>query len=390
MNDPHSALHAPHSSRPTWAEISLPNLTHNYRTLRKHVEADVQVMAVVKADAYGHGAARCAGALEQAGADWFGVALVEEGIQLRAAGITRPVFLLGGFWRGQADEVIAYGLTPAIFRLDAAEELDARAAAAGCVVSYHLKIDTGMGRLGIQPGEVAQFVERLRQFSHLKLDGLYTHFAEADAPDSEYTNHQLAIFNEALNVLRDQRVTPTYRQACNSPGLHAHREAWGNLVRAGAAMYGLTRDVLAPVPEHFDVRPVMSLHSRIILLKTVPAGTSLGYGRTFTTVRTSRIATIAIGYADGLRRAHSNNGRVIVRSQRGSHFAPIVGRVSMDLTIVDVTDVPGAALGDEVLLIGESDGLQISAEDLAAQIGTISYEIVTGISARVPRVYFRG
>jgi alanine racemase len=387
MNDPHSALCAPQSSRPTWAEISLPNLIHNFRTLRNHVEAGVQVMAVVKADAYGHGAIECARALEAENADWFGVALVEEGISLRRAGIARPIFLLGGFWQGQADEIIAHDLTPAIFRIDAAEELNARAAAAGRIIDFHLKVDTGIGRLGIQPGEVASFVESLKRFFHLRLDGLYSHLAEADSPDTQYTDQQLEKFNSALAIIQQHGFRPTYRQMSNSPGIHAHPGAWGNLVRAGAAMYGLTRDVLTPGLAPFDVRPVMSLHSRIILLKDIPTGTPLGYGRTFTTQRESRIATIAIGYADGLRRAHSNNGRVIALTRQGSHFAPIVGRVSMDLTIVDVTDLPAVALGDEVLLIGASDGLRISAEDLAAQIRTISYEIVTGISARVPRVY---
>ena len=375
------------SARPTWAEISLPHLIHNFRTIRNHVDAGVQVMAVVKADAYGHGAVECARALEAEQADWFGVALVEEGISLRQAGITRPIFLLGGFWQGQADEIIAHDLTPAIFRIDAAAELNARAAAANRVIDFHLKVDTGIGRLGIQPGEVAAFVEALKQFAHLRLDGLYSHFAEADSPDTQYTAQQVEKFNAALAIIHEHGFRPRYRQMSNSPGIHAHPEAWGNLVRAGAAMYGLTRDVLTPTLAPFDVRPALSLHSRIILLKTVPAGTPLGYSRTFTAPRESRIATIAIGYADGLRRAHSNNGRVIVLTQQGSHFAPIVGRVSMDLTIVDVTDVPAVALGDEALLIGESDGLQISAEDLAAQVGTISYEIVTGISARVPRVY---
>jgi alanine racemase len=183
--------------------------------------------------------------------------------------------------------------------------------------------------------------------------------------------------------LRDLGLDPSWRHLANSAGIHAYPQSHGNLARVGAAMYGLTRDVLSARIEPFDVRPVMSLHSRIVMLKTVPAGTPLGYGCAFTTARESLVATLPIGYADGLRRLHSNNGRVLIRGQ----FAPIVGRVSMDLTIIDVTDVPGVELGDEALLIGERNGLGISAEDLAEQIGTISYEIVTGISARVPRMY---
>jgi alanine racemase len=378
-------------TRPAWVEVSLPTLVSNYHTIKHHLGAQVQLMAVVKANAYGHGAVRCARALETAGADWFAVALVEEGIELRRAGITRPIFLLGGFWQGQADEVIAHDLTPSVFREEAAAELNTKARAAGRTISFHLKVDTGVGRLGIQMHEVAAFAESLRQYSHLSFDGLWTHFAEADAADPAFTETQITKYEEALRIVQSLGFSPACQHLANSPGIHSHPHGWRTMARAGAAMYGLRRDVLAPLPAPpqglYAVRPVMSLHSRIILLKTVPAGTSLGYGRTFITQRESRIATIAIGYADGLRRAHSNNGRLIVASQQGSCFAPIVGRISMDLTLLDVTDVPGVALGDEVILLGTSDGLEITAEDVAAQIGTISYEVVTGISARVPRVY---
>ena len=378
-------------TRPTWVEVSLPALVGNYHTIKRHLGAPVQLMAVVKANAYGHGAVQCARALEAAGADWFAVALVEEGIELRQGGITRPIFLLGGFWQGQAEAVIAHDLTPSIFRPDAAAELNTQARAAGRTISFHLKVDTGVGRLGIQVHEVAAFAESLRQYSHLTFDGLWTHFAEADAADPAFTETQIAKYEEALRIVQSYGFNPACQHLANSPGIHSYPHGWRTMARAGAAMYGLRRDVLAPSPAPplglFAVRPVMSLHSRIILLKTVTEGTPLGYGRTYTTQRESRIATIAIGYADGLRRAHSNNGRVIVVTQQGGCFAPIIGRISMDLTLLDVTDVPGVALGDEVILLGASDGLEITAEDVAAQIGTISYEVVTSISARVPRVY---
>lgn len=369
--------------RPTWAEISLPALKHNYLTIRNHLSEGAQLMAVVKASAYGHGAVECARALESIGADWFGVAMVEEGIELREAGISRPIFCLGGFWRGQADDVIAHDLTVAVYRLDQAEELNARAGALGQTVNFHLKVDTGMGRLGIPLDEVAEFAVALRQFDHLKLDGVMTHFADADSIEPDYTERQIARYDEAIKILRGLGFDPSWRHLANSAGIHAYPQSHGNLARVGAAMYGLSRDVLSPRLEPFDLRPVMSLHSRIVMLKTVPAGTTLGYGCAFTTTRESRIATLPIGYADGLRRLHSNNGSVLVRGC----FAPIAGRVSMDLTIIDVTDVPGVEPGDEAILIGEQNGLRIAAEDLAGQIGTISYEIVTGISARVPRVY---
>jgi alanine racemase len=371
------------NQRPTWAAISLAALRHNYLTLKKHLDPGAQLMAVVKADAYGHGAIECALSLASIGADWFGVGLVEEGIALREAGIRRPIFCLGGFWSGQAADVVKYDLTTALFRLDSAAELDARAREAGRTISFHLKIDTGMGRLGVPLAGLPEFIRALKQFDRIKLDGLMTHFAVADDAESDYTGSQIGLFKEAVGILRGLGFDPTWQHLANSAGIHAYPQSHGNLARAGATLYGLARDVLAPRPEPFNLRPVMSLHSRIVMLKTVPAGTSLGYGRSHTTTRESRIATIPIGYADGLRRAHSNNGRVIVRGL----FAPIVGRVSMDLMIIDVTDIPDAALGDEVILIGEQRGLCITAEDLAEQIGTISYEIVTGVSSRVPRVY---
>ena len=372
-----------HQRRPTWAEISLPALKHNYLTIKNYLTASAQLMAVVKADAYGHGAVECSRALESIGADWFGVALVEEGVELRRAGITRPIFCLGGFWRGQAEDVIEHDLTVAVFRLDQAEELNAEAREAGRIVNFHLKVDTGMGRLGMTVDEVAEFARALEPFRHIKLDGVMTHFADADSSDPAYTETQIARYNEAIKILAELGFNPSWRHLANSAGLHAYPQSHGNLARAGATLYGLARDVLSSKLEPFDLQPVMSLRSRIVMLKPVPAGTPLGYGCAFTTRRASRIATIPIGYADGLRRAHSNNGRVLVRGRS----APIVGRVSMDLTIIDVTGIPEVEVGDEVILIGEQDGLRIAAEDLAEQIGTISYEIVTGVSARVPRVY---
>jgi alanine racemase len=369
--------------RPTWAEISLPALKHNYLTIRNHLIAPAQLMAVVKANAYGHGAVECARALEATDADWFGVALVEEGIELRQAGITRPIFCLGGFWRGQADDLIAHDLTTAVYRLDQVEELNARAGALGRGASFHLKVDTGMGRLGVRLDELAEFARALGRFDSVKLDGLMTHLAAADSDTADFTERQVARYEEAVEIIRDHGFDPSWRHLANSAGIHAYPQSHGNLARVGAAMYGLKRDVLSPKLEPFDVRPVMSLHSRVVMLKTVPAGTPLGYGCAFTTARESRVATLPIGYADGLRRLHSNNGRVLLRGR----FAPIVGRVSMDLTIIDVTDILGVEIGDEALLIGERNGLRISAEDLAEQIGTISYEIVTGISSRAPRIY---
>jgi len=376
-------MQQPTQQRPTWAEISLSALCRNYQTVKNHLTAGTQLMAVVKADGYGHGAIPCAQALEAAGADWFGVALVEEGTKLREAGITRPIFCLGGFWRGQAADVIRHNLTPAVYRFDQLEELNAAAEDQNCTAVFHLKVDTGMGRLGMTNAQLNEFALSLKQFDRVQLEGVMTHFAEADEVETDFTRQQIAAYNEATEILAQSGLRPKWQHLAASAGLHAYPQSHGNLARAGATLYGLTRDVLAPNQEPLPVKPVMSLHSRIIMLKAVPAGTPLGYGRSYVTGRESLIATIPIGYADGFSRAYSNKGKALIRGS----FATVVGRVSMDLTILDVTDVPDVELGDEVVLIGEQNGLRISAEDLAELSGTISYEVVTSVSSRVPRIY---
>lgn len=376
--------------RPTWAEIDLAALQANYRAIRSQLRDGVQLMAVLKADAYGHGAVPCARALESIGADWFGVALPEEGRALRQAGMTRPIFCVGGFWQGQGEQIVADRIVPAIFRRDALEELDAQARAAGQIVEYHLKVDTGMGRLGILEADLADWIEILPAYPHARLTGLLTHFADADGEDPGTTHQQIGRFQRVAEQLESVTGGIRWRHLANSAGVYRFPEAQGTLARAGATLYGLVGDVLAPTVAPLAstrLRPVMSLHTRIILLKSVPAGQPLGYGGTYRTRRVSRIATLPIGYADGLRRALSNRGHVLVQGYR----APIVGRVSMDLTLIDVTDVPGVALGDEVVLLGEQPQFPaaspIRAEELAAEIGTISYEVVTGIGSRVPRQY---
>lgn len=372
------------SQRPTWAEINLDNLIHNFRITRDAMGTGVAIMPAVKADAYGHGAVECARALAGAGAEWFGVALPEEGLTLRSAGITKPILLLGGFWEGQEEHIVAQRLTPAIFRLDLLDRLNRAARAAGKVVDYHLKVDTGMGRLGVPHAELGRFLEGVTRFEHVRLDGVMTHLASADYPDKkEFTAGQMSLFEAAVELVRSRGHRPTWIHEANSAGAHAYPGSRANLVRLGGVLYGLWRDVTDRSIEALDWRPVLSLRTRIILLKTVPAGIPIGYGGLFVTSRESRIATLAIGYEDGLRRALSNRGRVIVREQ----VAPIVGRVSMDLTLVDVSDVRSASMGDEAVIIGGSGTVQITAEEVAAQAGTLSYEVTCGISDRVPRRY---
>jgi len=374
------------SHRPTWAEINLDNLVHNFRVTKNAMGKGVGIMPAVKADAYGHGAVECARALEAAGAELFGVALPEEGITLRRGGLTANILTLGGFWEGQEESIIAHRLTPTIFRLDLLDRLNGAARAAGSIIDYHLKIDTGMGRLGVRTAELDPFLDEIARFDNVRLDGVMTHLASADDPDKkDFTACQLSLFQAAVESVRSRGHRPSWIHEANSAGAHAYPRSRGNLVRLGGVLYGLWRDVTDRSVAPLDWRPVMSLSTRITLLKTVPAGTPLGYGGTFITSRESRIATLAIGYEDGLRRSLSNRGKVIVRQQ----LAPIVGRISMDLTLVDVTDIKDASLGDQVVIIGAQGDQGITAEEVAMQAGTLSYEVTCGISDRVPRVYRR-
>jgi alanine racemase len=370
--------------RPTWAEIDLDALGQNFRVIRGHVGRKVRMMAAVKADAYGHGAEQCARRLQTEGIEWFGVALPEEGIELRESGITRPILCLAGFWEGQEALCLQNDLTAVVYRLDIIESLDHAARDAGIIAAVHVKVDTGMGRLGVRCDSVPDFCDSLSRFKNIRVDGLMTHLAAADDRDREsFTKKQLDNFQQAGRVFHERGFTPNYIHAANSAATFAYPESWGNMVRPGGTLYGFCRDVLPPHVPVPPLRPIMSLRSRIMLLKSVGKGEKLGYDCTFETRRESLIATLPIGYDDGYRRALSNRAQVIVRGK----FAPVVGRVSMDLTLIDVTDVPGVSLDDEVTLLGQDGELSITAEELARLAGTISYEITCGIGARVPRIY---
>jgi len=375
------------SGRPTWAEIHLDNLAANFKQIKNLVSPAARVMAIVKADAYGHGAVECSRRLANEGTDWFGVAIPEEGLQLRAAGIKQPILCLGGFWPDQAAACIQQRLTPVVYRLDMVESLNRAAADAGVLVDVHVKIDTGMGRLGIRFDALSEFVAALAPFRHVRIDGLMSHLAAADDNACQpLTRDQIHRFDEADGVFREAGYHPTYLHLSNSAGIYGHRQAWGNIVRPGGVLYGLWRDVLPLTVSNPQLVPVMSLHSRIGMLKWVPPGETIGYGCTFEASRKSLIATLPIGYHDGYMRALSNRANVIVRGA----YAPVVGRVSMDLTLIDVTNVSGVDIGDKVTLLGwdrQTVGPNISAEDLARTSGTLSYEVTCGIGERVPRLY---
>jgi alanine racemase len=375
------------AQRPTWAEIDLDALAHNFGVIRGQVGSDMKILAAVKANAYGHGAVECARRLEAEGVDWFGVALPEEGIELRNSGISKPILCLGGFWQGQEAACLQYQLTPVVDRLDETEALDRAARDAGTTANVHLKIDTGMGRLGVRVERVSQFCEGLKRLANIRVDGLMTHLAAADDHALEaFTRNQLEKFQDGVRVCREHGIDPAYVHVANSAATFALSKGSGNMVRPGGSLYGFVRDVFPANIVRPALKPVMSLYSRIILLKTVSKNEKLGYGCTFETARESLIGTIPIGYDDGYRRSLSNRGKMIVRG----HFAPVVGRVSMDMTLIDVTDVPNIAIDDYVTLLGSEGDVAITAEDLGELAGTISYEITCGISNRVPRIYRTG
>jgi alanine racemase len=371
--------------RPTWAEIDLNNLAANFKRIRERVSPAARVMAVIKANAYGHGAVECARRLAKEGADWFGVALPEEGIELRESGISQAVLCLGGYWPGQAALCVQQRLTHVVYRVDMIDALNRAAANAGVVADVHVKVDTGMGRLGVRFDQLSEFVTALEPFRNVRIDGLMSHLAAADEATCEpLTRDQIQRFDDAVGLFRDHGYRPTHLHLANSAGVFGHRESWGNMVRPGGVLYGLWRDVLPPSVSHDELLPVMSLHSRISLLKWVPPGETIGYGCTFEASRKSLIATLPIGYHDGYMRGLSNRAHVIVRGM----YAPVVGRVSMDLTLIDVTNVSGVEIDDQVTLLGsQNPELKVTAEDLARIVGTLSYEVTCGVSERVPRVY---
>jgi len=367
--------------RPTWAEIDLDALAANLAAVRQRVRA-APILAVVKANAYGHGAVEVARALEAEGVETFGVALPEEGIELRRAGIARPIVLLGGFAPEQAEPVLAHDLIPAIYRPDQVAALDGAARRRGVRAKAHLKIDTGMGRLGLPAADVTAFAPLLEGARSIDLCGAFSHLAVADDPADPFTRRQIDLFLRAIEALRQRSLHPAQVHLANSAAILDHPPAWLTLVRPGLVLYGyLPSDRMSPLA----VRPVLSLRSRIIYLKSVPPGTSLGYGRTFIASRTTRVASLALGYDDGLPRSLGNKGHVLVRGRR----APIIGRVSMDLTTVDLGEIPDAALGDEAVVIGRSGQEALGADQVAAWAGTITWEVLCGIGSRVPRLYRR-
>lgn len=370
-----------HLTRPTVAKTDLDALAFNLNSARQFLGRETDVLAVVKANAYGHGAVECSRRLKAEGVKILAVAILEEAVELRRAGIEGEILILGGIWPEQAAAAIDNELTPVVCRIDSAEALDSLAASRNIRQKLHIKVDTGMGRIGVPYSEAGEFAAAIARLKNLEVEGLMTHFASADdLSQSDYTNFQIDRFGAAVELFANAGIRPAILDLANSPASVAFPRSRVGLVRLGGILYGLGGDILPDVPQP-ELRRVMSVTSEVGFLKKVSAGDSLGYGRTFVAERKSVIATVPIGYADGYPRALSNKGEMIVLGKK----APVVGRVSMDWTILDVTDIANVEVGTKVTVIGSDGRETILAEDLAAATGTISYEITCGFGSRVAR-----
>jgi alanine racemase len=377
--------------RPTRAEVNLAHLRHNLRVLERAAASGTptrpQLWGVLKADAYGHGAPAVARTLERAGIPGLCVALLEEAIELREAGIRIPILVMGGYYgprREGLEEIVARDLTPVVYDAGEVERLASMVRFEGYGrVGVHLKVDTGMGRLGAAPAELPGVLEALARHPEVRLDGLMTHLACADADDLEDTQEQLRRFQCVEQQTRAAGLSPRMRHAANSAAFLRLPTSRLDLVRPGVALFGVEpRAGLAP-----ELKPVIRVRSEIVAIRTVQKGERIGYGHTWEAERPSVVATVPMGYADGLSRQLSNRGSALVHGGR----APIAGTVSMDLTMLDVTGIPGARVGDEVVFLGQQEGALgrevISAAEIAELTGTIPWEVLTSISRRVPRFY---
>lgn len=377
------------ATRPTWAEVSLAALRQNFRAVVKHTGAGVTVCAVVKADAYGHGAVECSHALEAEGAKWLGVTSLDEAIPLREAGIESRILLMTGFWRGEESEIVRLRLTPTVWEPWHIESLENAAAHGAVRQAVHLKVDTGMGRLGVSLDELPAMLKTLSTAPHLVLEGLSTHLASSEIMDAPSVAEQEHRFEEAQRMVRAVGFNPSLVHMANTSALISRRETWNNMVRPGIALYGYYLPFQRAGREvsggtlRLPVKPVLTWKTRILSMRNFAADQALGYGGTYVTKAPAHVAVLPVGYADGYNRQLSNRGRVIVRD----HYAPIIGSISMDLTLVDVTGIPGIAVGDEVILLGTSDGLSVDTLEHARLANSSPYEILCNISKRVPRKY---
>ena len=367
----------------TIANINLSNLVHNLNQGRMKIPPGCKILAVVKANAYGHGSIEVSREIENAGVDMLGVATVDEGVLLREAGIRKDILVLGLICEGSVPDIIKWRLTPVVYTHAVVKSLSEASCSAGITLPVHVKVDTGMRRIGVDSDDAAEFVSDISKLKGIRIEGLMTHFAEADLEDKDFVREQLSRFLSACKRIEEAGIRIPLRHVANSAAIIDMKETHLDMVRPGIMLYGYP-----PSPrfeKNVDLKQVMTLMSRIIYLKNVPPKTGISYGRIYTTSRETIVATLSVGYADGFSRRMSDTGYVMVRGMR----APVIGRVCMDMTMADVTDIPGVAVGDEVTIIGGMDGKGISADDIARWTGTISYEVLCGIGERVERVYIR-
>jgi alanine racemase len=358
----------------SFAEIDLKALSHNLQVVRQKT-GNAEVLAVVKADAYGHGAVTISKYLIQQGVSKLGVAFTNEAITLRESGITTPILIF--FDRDNIDACFKYNLTPVVFDLDTARRFSSAADRYKRKIAVHIKVDTGMGRVGFNVDKARTLIPRIAALKNIELEGLMSHFSEADLQDKDFAIQQIKEFLSIVKDLKQKKIHFKYLHIANSAAVMTMPEAHLDMVRPGIMLYGYG------YPDVKVLKPVLSLKSRIILLKKVPPHTPISYGRTFITKRKSTIATIPVGYADGYNRKLSNNGEVLINGKR----APVVGRVCMDTIMVDVTDISDVDYKSEVVLIGQQGKERITAQDIAHRIGTIPYEILTSIGQRMKRIY---
>ena len=367
-----------HVARATQAVINLAAIGRNIERIRRKIGPDRHLMAVVKADGYGHGAVPVARVALTSGADWLGVAIPEEGAVLRAAGVTAPILVVGLIQPEEAYKVVKDGLDQAVCSLELLEALDREAGRVSAKVGVHLKMDAGMGRIGVIPEETILFAKRILGFKNLALRGIFSHFSAADKADKSYAKLQLRCFEAGLYDLSQAGIDAGIRHIANSAAILDLPQSYYDMVRPGIMLYGLYPS--KEVTHSITLEPAMTLVTKVIAIKAVPAGTSISYGRTFiTTKKETIIATLPLGYGDGLSRLLSNKAEVLIRNKR----APLVGTICMDMCMVDVSSVKEVKCGDQVIIFGKDP----SVDELAEKIGTINYEVTCNVSKRVPRVY---
>jgi alanine racemase len=367
--------------RPTCCFIDLEALRWNFRQIKEKVGPQVKILSMVKANAYGHGAVDVAKNLAAEGSDMFGVATLEEAVELRQAKIRQPIIVLAGAYLEQLDQFLEYTLTAVVHETENLKQLEAAVRKRKTTLNIHVKIDTGMGRIGLLPVEIDSWLPELKKLTALKIEGVFSHFSHAESVTGDYTQKQLEIFKTVLKRQRSEGINPPLAHLANSAATITLPSAYFDMVRPGIVLYGIYPS--PSMANQISLKPVLVWKTRILQLKKVPPGSSISYGETFITQRESLIATLPIGYADGYSRLLSNRGAVLVRGKR----APVAGRVCMDLTTIDVTDIDEVQQGDEVILLGRQGDVTISADEMASWANTISYEILTSIGARVPRIH---